>query len=437
MFAVEFCHVSKSYGKNEKQILTDVDFGIEAGSFFGILAPHQAGKTTLLRLVFDYIRPDKGNIFIFERDSVKHSSKIRRYAGFVPAQLKGDSPLRVKAILKQLHAPFGKMDEERMQELCLKFDLDPQARFRSLTNCQRKCLTIVAVLLNDPPLIILDEPSLDLDLTMRVQTFAELHKLHQNGSTIVFSTISAEEIAVHSTHTAVLQNGTLLDSAPTAEFSALHAHRVRLESSQTAEILDALGFDSFQTHSRVVSFLYTESIDKLIKTLAAYSVKDLTIEQPTMESILKAANLAKQEKRSKSTSKDIPLAEIAQRGNLFEDDWDAESAPGTIINFEDDYEPTAMPVKDEPADKPAEIPAENDSADKPAENVPADESTEAPVSAPDMPLTDGEKSESASSPTSEPEAAAETDLKSAPSSDTIVMIPEKKDTAAENAGKEN
>jgi|GEM_PF-1027701 len=324
MFAVEFRSLSKRCGKADKA-LTDVNFGVEAGSFFGILAPKDAGKTSLLRLIFNYIRPDSGSISVFERDSVRNSTAIRRYAGFVPAQVNGRSRMRVRAILEQLHTAFGSMDEGRMRELCEQFRLNPHARFNTLTACERKCLAIVSVLLNDPPLIVLDEPSLDLDQKLRAEVFAELHKLHENGSTILFSTISVEEIALHTTHAAVLQDGILLDTAPTADFTALRAQRVMLESPDASEIINALGVEHFHGNDRAAMFLYTNSMDLLIKTLASYTVTSLRIEQPTMESVLRAVCLLKTGVYLENSTENPA---VRKNSDLFEDDLESETIGG-------------------------------------------------------------------------------------------------------------
>ena len=205
MIAVDYRFVSKEYPAAAG--LEEIRFSVEAGSFFGVLGPMQSGKTTLVRLLFDYIHPSGGEILVFGRDSVKDSAYIRRNAGYVPARVTGHSRLTVRQMLQTFRKSGKKLDEDRIRQLCEQFRMDPGTGFDALENGERKKLAILSVLLQDPPLVVLDEPSQNLDAYERELVFTELRRLHENGTTVFFTTRSVEETARYCTHAAILQNG--------------------------------------------------------------------------------------------------------------------------------------------------------------------------------------------------------------------------------------
>ena len=286
MLAIDFQYASKEY--RHRTGLEEARFSVEAGSFFGILGPSQSGKSTIVRLLFDYIHPTGGDVLVFEWNSVRDSVRIRQAAGYVPSKVTGHSRMTVHDLLVFLCSGAGRVDEARLRELCMKFHLEPRARFDALEDGERKKLVFVSVLLRDPPLLVLDEPSLGLAPFEREAVFAELTRLHENGSTVLFTTRSVEEIVRYCTHAAILQNGAVLRAGEVREMDFLRARRVTFTADGAPEAAHALGIVNFQGDDRSVSFTYTGSIDTLVKTLAQFTVHTLRIEEPTMESVLVA-----------------------------------------------------------------------------------------------------------------------------------------------------
>ena len=289
MIAVDYRFVSKEYPAAAG--LEEIRFSVEAGSFFGVLGPMQSGKTTLVRLLFDYIHPSGGEILVFGRDSVKDSAYIRRNAGYVPARVTGRSRLTVRQMLQTFRKTGKKLDEDRIRQLCEQFRMDPGASFDALENGERKKLAILSVLLQDPPLVVLDEPSQDLDAYERELVFTELRRLHENGTTVFFTTRSVEETARYCTHAAILQNGELLTVGEAARMDFLRAKRITLTAENAAGAVAALGISNYHGDDHAVSFTYPGSVDTLVKTLANYSISTLRIEDPTMESVLIATRV--------------------------------------------------------------------------------------------------------------------------------------------------
>ena len=300
MFAVDFHHVTKTFGKTDN-VLNDVNFSVDAGSFYGILSSPHSGKTTLLRMIFDLLHPSEGRIDVFERDSVKNSVKIRRSASYVPARIEGQSHMSVRAMLETLTSYSGKFDVGRMQELCFTFGLNPLSHFDVLQVGERKRLMIISALMNDYPLIVLDEPTLDIEPDMQGKVFEELHRLHSKGSTILFTTSRVEEIRSHCTHVALLDGNSILAACLVNEMTALSAHSVTFELPNASEVVRELGIDNFREKGDSVSFSYPGTEDSLIKVLSQYPIRFLRIENPTLENVLIANRVLKKEQIENET----------------------------------------------------------------------------------------------------------------------------------------
>jgi ABC-2 type transport system ATP-binding protein len=291
MFAIELDSASKYYKRDTGLEATRLT--IEAGAFYGILGPVQSGKTTLLRLAMGYIRPTGGHVRVFDMDSVRDSVRIRRNVGYIPQTLGGHSNLTLRGLFTGIRRYVGPFDYSRTAELCVRFGLDMGMRYANLDAAERRRFAIVAAQLNDPPLMLVDEPSLELQSFERDNLFALLHELHQNGTTVVITTDRVEEISTHCTDVAVLHAGTLLSAGPVEQLEALHARRISVEADDARGFAEALGITNFSSDAQKVTFTYAGSADVFVKTLANYNVRSLTVSEPSTESVLVASRITK------------------------------------------------------------------------------------------------------------------------------------------------
>ncbi len=284
MLAVDFRYATRDF--RDHSGVEEVRFSVEAGSFFGILGPTQSGKSTLLRLMFDYIHPASGEIAVFDWDSVRDSVKIRASAGYVPAHVRGHSRMTARQMIYAMNRSDARIDDGRLAELCARFQLDPAMRFDKLDEGDRRKLAFICVLLQDPPLVAVDEPSLNLEPFEREAVFEELRRLHANGTTVLITTRSVDEIVEYCTHTAILQNGTVVHTGEVAQMDFLRARRITVLAENAPEIASALGIVNFHGDAHSVSFTYAGSMDTLIKTLSSFTIENLRIEEPTMQSVM-------------------------------------------------------------------------------------------------------------------------------------------------------
>jgi ABC-2 type transport system ATP-binding protein len=190
--AIETRQLTKVYG--DFRALDALDLIVPQGSLFGLLGPNGAGKTTLLRILFGYIKASGGSASVFGIPAELDSKGVRSIAAYLPAEaklfraMKGSKVLR---LFSELH-PHGNLALATSIAERLKLDTSRLVGFMS-TGMRQK-LALACVLGIRCRLLILDEPTANLDPTVRNEVLSIVKEVHQGGSTVVFSSHLLDEV---------------------------------------------------------------------------------------------------------------------------------------------------------------------------------------------------------------------------------------------------
>lgn len=194
------------------QALSGVSFDVPAGSVFGVLGPNGSGKTTLLGIVTDVLKADTGSFTLFDKAP---SAAERRQIGTLLETpnfyhyLSAYKNLEISAAIKQR----GKDDIARVLEICGLTQRQHSA-FKTYSLGMKQRLAIAAVLLGDPDVLILDEPTNGLDPSGIAEVRELVRKLADSGKTIILASHLLDEVEKVCTHVAILRSGKLLLSGP-------------------------------------------------------------------------------------------------------------------------------------------------------------------------------------------------------------------------------
>jgi ABC-type multidrug transport system ATPase subunit len=216
---VRFESFAKRFG--EIEAVKTLDLEIAAGESFALLGPNGGGKTTVLRALVGLHRPSSGKIFIRATDVTGEPDTVRRWFAFVPQRVTMPEVLTAHEIL-QTFAKLRGIAADRVDEvldlLALIDDADRQVGEFSGGMLQR--LGLAAALLEEVSLLVLDEPTLNLD----PQGIDSLHRvlidLKQRGTTIVFSSHSIHSAIHLADRVGVMVGGELVTTEPVAAFQA-------------------------------------------------------------------------------------------------------------------------------------------------------------------------------------------------------------------------
>jgi len=172
--------LQKSYGK--RVALAEVSFSLSAGEFVILLGPNGAGKTTLFNLITGLFAPDKGEVHINGYDIIKDSIKSLEHLGIVFQQSTLDLDLSVYQNLKfhaDLHGIPSTTAKQRIQKDVEYLDLGNRLyeKTRKLNGGHRRRVELIRALLHRPSLLLLDEPTVGLDISSRQFILEHIHSL--------------------------------------------------------------------------------------------------------------------------------------------------------------------------------------------------------------------------------------------------------------------
>jgi lipooligosaccharide transport system ATP-binding protein len=193
---VEAHALTKRYGS--VVAVREIDFRVESGEMLGLLGPNGAGKSTTMRMIYQVTPRDSGRLDVFGMESGTHARRIKERLGVVPQLDNLDEELDVEDNLL-MYARFNRISGARARErtnALLEFtELTGKrhADVRTLSGGMKRRLTLARGLLNQPELLILDEPTTGLDPQVRITLWDKLDALRSEGTTVLMSTHYMDE----------------------------------------------------------------------------------------------------------------------------------------------------------------------------------------------------------------------------------------------------
>ena len=279
----------KAYGGED--VVAGLDLSVEEGTCFGLLGPNGAGKTTTLRLSLGLIAPDAGRIRILGHDIPADARRARQRIGVVPQMDNLDPDFTVTENLMVYGRYFGLPDHEIKQRIpqLLEFAnlaAKADARIQSLSGGMKRRLTLARALVNDPDLVILDEPTTGLDPQARHMIWERLRNLVAQGKTLILTTHFMEEAERLCSTLAIIDHGRKI-----AEGSP----RALIEAHIEPEVVEVYG-DGVERWADVRAGTLSERVEKSGETVFCYThdasalVNDLA-HHATLRCLRRPANL--------------------------------------------------------------------------------------------------------------------------------------------------
>ncbi len=212
--------LTKRYG--EVTALCDCSLSICRGEAFGLLGPNGAGKTTLLRLLMGYLRPTAGSATILGHDCHRHSLSVRRDVAYLPGETRLFRQMRGREVLQFFADVRGGTPFDRAVSLADRFDLDIRRRVSNMSTGMRQKLALVATLATGASLVILDEPTSNLDPTVRGTVQELVEEIRAGGRTVLFSSHVLSEVEQVCDRVAILRAGKLVHTQVMSELRRRH-----------------------------------------------------------------------------------------------------------------------------------------------------------------------------------------------------------------------
>jgi len=195
--------------------VNNLEFNCRKGQIFGLLGPNGAGKTTTLRILATMMIPTKGKVMVNGSDVVKEANKVRRQIGFLSSETglyDRFTPRETIKFFGRINGMEDKIIGKRMTEIFHNLDMEDfqDIRVHKLSTGMKQKLSIARCIIHDPPILILDEPTVGLDiLTARIVT-EYVKSFREQGKCIIYSTHIMREAERLCDVIAIIHKGNLI-----------------------------------------------------------------------------------------------------------------------------------------------------------------------------------------------------------------------------------
>ncbi len=289
-YLIETKSVSRRFG--DKLAVDRLDLLVPAGSVYGFLGPNGAGKTTTIRMLLGLIRPSGGQVFVFARPVHGNKMEILSKIGALVEAPSLYPHLTGRENLEVTRRLVGAAPRAIAQALTVvKLNEDANRLVRTYSQGMRQRLALGLALLNDPALLILDEPTNGLDPAGIYDMRELIRRLPvEFGVTVFLSSHLLNEVEQIASHIGIINQGRLLFQGRIEDLQAQRKPRVNLAVEHPDDVQAFLVADGWQTRSNGNGHLYVEITDEaeaarinnlLVK--AGWQVQQITVERPSLE----------------------------------------------------------------------------------------------------------------------------------------------------------
>jgi ABC-2 type transport system ATP-binding protein len=279
-------NLTKTFGR--RTVVKNLDLDIKQGEIFGFLGPHDAGKTTTIRMIMGFVKPTSGKITVFGKTAFDPMPRHRHELGYVSTSDNLYPDWTAKDHIYFVERVYNLPDSGR--KLAEKLKLNTTVMVKQLSQGDRQKLDIILALISQPSLLVLDEPTQGLDTA----TQEEIHELfidfRNQGGTIFLSSHDLFEIEKLCDRVGVIRNGEMFEITSIRKLKERTVHECYatfhepIKLSQFEEI-HGVTVTGHTTHS--INLRVRGDIAAVIHLIAASNPVDFEVTHSSIEDILK------------------------------------------------------------------------------------------------------------------------------------------------------
>ncbi|MCG7410706.1 ABC transporter ATP-binding protein [Paenibacillus sp. ACRRX] len=283
-YAIECTKLSKQYGSFHA--VNDINLCFNQGQISALLGPNGAGKTTTISMILGLQKPTSGSISVLGMPA--GTKEIRQRIGALMQDVKAADGLTVKEVLELFRSYYrNPLSLARLLDLS-GLHQEAKRRASALSGGQRRRLAFAQSLAGNPELILLDEPTVGMDIEARGRFWDTIRTLAADGRTVVLTTHDLTEADAVADHIAIIAAGRIAAEGTPAQLkaqSALRSISFRSGSSLSdAQLMQLPGIVKFERRADKIH-LYAEETDTLVGTLlqADWGIYDLEVQSAKLE----------------------------------------------------------------------------------------------------------------------------------------------------------
>ncbi len=285
MNALTIRNLQKTYD-NGNQALKGIDLDVKAGDFYALLGPNGAGKTTAIGIVTSLVNKSGGEVEIFGHNIDTDTEGAKACVGLVPQEINlnlWDTVGNIVTNQAGYYGIGGKIARQRVEKYLRALRLWDRRNdiARSLSGGMKRRLMIARALVNEPRLLILDEPSAGVDIEIRRSMWDYLQEINAAGTTIILTTHYLEEAESLCRHIGIIDDGRIIENAKMSTVLRKLQREV-LILNLADDLSEAPDLDGFKTRLRDDCEIEVEKgpdhdINDLFKQLDVHGIRVLSM----------------------------------------------------------------------------------------------------------------------------------------------------------------
>jgi ABC-2 type transport system ATP-binding protein len=305
----EVSHLHKAYRSPPVQANTDICFVVHPGEAFGLLGRNGAGKTTLVKQLVGLLTPSSGEVRLFgEPVRGTRGGQVGARVAYLPQGLPSLGDLRVREAVTwtaMLRGAGKTPARTEAGDLLEQLDLEQVAdrQLRKLSGGQRRLAQIAMTLAGSLPVIILDEPTADIDPGLRKRIWQMLAARAREGAALILVTHDVAEAEQVLDRVAIMDRGSIVAAGSPGELKARLAHRTRIEVVTAKDglvdpvvIADDLAEGAIVRGRHISAWVPRDEavrrLEKLMSAVDMEALEDVRLVTPTLEDVLLESGMA-------------------------------------------------------------------------------------------------------------------------------------------------
>ncbi|SHF20892.1 ABC transporter ATP-binding protein [Alkalibacter saccharofermentans] len=267
----------------------NVDFTVKTGGITGYLGPNGSGKTTTIRALMGFMRPDSGICSINGMDCRTKATQIQNILGYIPGEISFFDQMEGDEFLNFMSDMRRTKNERRKNDLIELLDLNPKGKIKKFSKGMKQKLGIVAAFMHDPEILVLDEPTSGLDPLMQNVFIDLVMEEKKRGKTILMSSHMFEEVERTCDDIIIIKEGKIVTESDVGALKkALRkSYLIRPKNMDVGwDIMQNKGFEATKFAPDIIeAYIGGDDVDRFIKAVAGFEVESLDVRHQSLEDL--------------------------------------------------------------------------------------------------------------------------------------------------------
>lgn len=283
MYAISVKKVKKYFVQTKA--LDNVSLEVKEGEIFGFLGPNGAGKTTAIRCMMDFIRADKGEILLFNKNSLYDSVDLKKQIGYIPSEDQLFENWNAQDHIALTESIYGKAKETH--DLIKIFNLDLKKRIKDLSTGNRRKVSIVLALIHNPKLLICDEPTSGLDPLFQEKFYEIIKERNKKGMTVFISSHNLTEVEKICSRVAIIKQGKIIATETIEKLENKKIYNLEIVFAQKYILKDfhLSNTEIIYHKDKIIHLIVKKDINKILSILSGYRIENIKINHASLEDI--------------------------------------------------------------------------------------------------------------------------------------------------------